>query len=202
MPNPYSERLEKLMKSFTRLPGIGPKSAERIVLHLLKQDRTQVEELARLISEAKANTFFCERCNNLSEKKICHICDNPTRDQTTLCIVEEPKDIASIERTGSFNGVYHVLLGALSPLEGIGPRELRLDRLVKRIGTGGIIKEVILATNPNAEGDATALYLTEVLKPFGRVRVTRIARGVPVGSNIEYIDQATLQRALEGRTAV
>ncbi len=201
MPNPYSERLEKLMKSFTRLPGIGPKSAERIVLHLLKQDRIQVEELSRLISEAKANTFFCERCNNLSEKKICHICDNLTRDKTILCIVEEPKDIASIERTGSFNGVYHVLLGALSPLEGIGPRELRLDRLVKRISTGGI-KEVILATNPNAEGDATALYLTEILKPFERVRVTRIARGVPVGSNIEYIDQATLQRAMEGRTLV
>ena len=189
------------MKSFTRLPGIGPKSAERIVLHLLKQDRIQVEELSRLISEAKANTFFCERCNNLSEKKICHICDNLTRDKTILCIVEEPKDIASIERTGSFNGVYHVLLGALSPLEGIGPRELRLDRLVKRISTGGI-KEVILATNPNAEGDATALYLTEILKPFERVRVTRIARGVPVGSNIEYIDQATLQRAMEGRTLV
>ncbi len=201
MPIPYSERLAKLMKSFTKLPGIGPKSAERIVLHLLKQDRAQVEELARLISETKANTFFCQRCNNLSEKKICHICDNPTRDQTTLCIVEEPKDIASIERTGSFNGVYHVLLGALSPLEGVGPRELRLDRLVKRIGTSGI-KEVILATNPNAEGDATALYLTEVLKPLERVRITRIARGVPVGSNIEYIDQATLQRALEGRTIV
>lgn len=189
------------MKSFTKLPGIGPKSAERIVLHLLKQDRAQAEELARLISEAKANTFFCQRCNNLSEKKICHICGNPTRDQTILCIVEEPKDIASIERTGSFNGVYHVLLGALSPLEGIGPRELRLDHLVKRISTGHI-KEVILATNPNAEGDATALYLTEVLKPLEHVKITRIARGIPVGSNIEYIDQATLQRALEGRTAV
>ena len=201
MPAPYSERLEKLMKSFTKLPGIGPKSAERIVLHLLKQDRAQVEELARLISEAKANTFFCGRCNNLSEKKICHICENPTRDQTTICIVEEPKDVASIERTGSYSGVYHVLLGALSPLEGIGPRELRLDRLIKRIGSSGI-KEVILATNSNAEGDATAMYLTEVLKPLNRVKVTRIARGIPVGANIEYIDQATLQRALEGRTAV
>ena len=189
------------MKAFTKLPGIGPKSAERIVLHLLKQDRGQVEELSRLISEAKANTFFCERCNNLSEKKICHICEDPTRDQTALCIVEEPKDVASIERTGSYHGIYHVLLGALSPLEGIGPRELRLDRLIKRIGLGPI-KEVILATNPNAEGDATALYLTEVLKPAKDVKVTRIARGVPVGSHLEYVDQATLQRALEGRTAV
>ena len=189
------------MKSFTKLPGIGPKSAERIVLHLLKQDRTQVEALARLISEVKANTFFCERCNNLSEKKICHICGDPTRDRAILCIVEEPKDVASIERTGSYNGVYHVLLGALSPIEGIGPRELRLDRLAKHIASSGI-KEVILATNPNAEGDATAMYLTEVLKPISKVRVTCIARGVPVGSHIEYIDQATLQRALEGRTSV
>lgn len=201
MTQPYSERLEKLMKSFTRLPGIGPKSAERIVLHLLKQDRARVEELARLISEAKANTFFCGRCHNLSEKKICHICEDPTRDRTILCVVEEPKDVASLERTGSFRGVYHVLLGALSPLEGIGPRELRLGPLVKRISTGGV-QEVILATNPDAEGDVTALYLAEVLKSLNHVKVTRIARGVPVGSHLEYIDQATLQHALEGRTAV
>ena len=201
MSQPYSERLQKLMKSFTKLPGIGPKSAERIVLHLLKQDKNQTEELARLILESKANTFFCGRCNNLSEKKICHICEDPTRDSTVLCVVEEPKDVASVERTASYSGLYHVLLGALSPLEGIGPRELKLDRLVKRISTSGI-KEVILATNPNAEGDATALYLTEVLKPLTHVLVTRIARGVPVGTHIEYIDQATLQRALEGRTTV
>ena len=188
------------MKAFTRLPGIGPKSAERIVLHLLKQDRIQVEELARLISEAKTNTFFCERCNNLSEKKICHICDDSGRDHKIICVVEEPKDVASIERTGGFNGIYHVLLGALYPLEGIGPRELRLDRLIKRVGKEGI-KEIILATNPNAEGDATALYLIEVLKPL-HIKITRIARGVPIGSNSEYVDQATLQRALEGRTAV
>ena len=189
------------MKSFTRFPGVGPKSAERIVLHLLKQDRAQVEELSRLISDAKTNTFFCERCNNLSEKKICHICDDVSRDHATICVVEEPKDVASIERTASFNGVYHVLLGALSPLEGIGPRELRLDRLVKRASTGGV-KEVVLATNANAEGDATAMYLTEVLRPISELKITRIARGVPVGSNIEYVDQTTLQRALEGRTAV
>ena len=201
MSSAYSDRLQRLMKLFTKLPGIGPKSAERIVLHLLKQDRTQVEELARLISEAKGHTFFCERCNNLSEKKICHICDDPGRDRTTLCVVEEPKDVASIEVTGSHHGLYHVLLGALSPIEGIGPRELRLERLVKRIGSSGI-KEVILATNPNAEGDATALYLSEVLKPLTHVKVTRIARGVPVGSHIEYVDQVTLQHALEGRTAV
>jgi len=201
MANTYSERLQKLMRLFTKLPGIGPKSAERIVLHLLKQDKAQAEELSRLISEAKAHTFFCERCNNLSEKKICHICENPDRNPEVVCVVEEPKDVASIERTASYDGVYHVLLGALSPLEGIGPRELRLDRFIKRAGAGKI-KEVILATNPNAEGDATALYLIEALKPFEQIKITRIARGVPLGTQIEYIDQATLQSALEGRTAV
>ena len=201
MPAPYTERLQKLMKLFTRLPGIGPKSAERIALHLLKHDAPYVEELARLILDVKANTFFCELCNNLSEQKTCNICGDHNRDHSTVCVVEEPKDIASFERTGSFQGVYHVLLGALSPLEGVGPKELRLDRLIKRLSSPKI-KEVILATNPTAEGDATALYLTESLKPFKHLKVTRIARGVPVGSNIEYIDQATLQRALEGRTTV
>jgi recombination protein RecR len=200
MKQGYSERLEKLMKAFTRLPGIGPKSAERIALHLLKQDGPQAEELARLIREAKANTFFCERCNNLSEKKICHICEDVSRDRTTLCVVEEPKDVASVERAGVHRGLYYVLLGALSPLEGIGPRELRLDRLAKRAREGEI-KEIILATNPNAEGDVTAMYLVELLKPLG-VALTRIARGVPVGSHIEYVDHVTLQRALEGRTTV
>ena len=201
MASPYTERLQKLMKLFTKLPGVGPKSAERMVLHLLKQDAHYVDELAKLISEVKAHTFFCEFCNNLSERKVCHICDNPGRDHTTVCVVEEPKDVASFERTGSFHGVYHILLGALSPLEGVGPKELRLDRLIKRLSSHQI-KEVILATNPTAEGDATALYLTESLKPYKHLKVTRIARGVPVGSNIEYIDQATLQRAMEGRTAV
>lgn len=188
------------MKAFTKLPGIGPKSAERIVLHLLKQDKAIVDELARLIAEAKANTFFCDRCHNLSEKKICHICGDPSRDSSAICVVEEPKDVASIERTGGYHGLYYVLLGALSPLEGIGPRELRLDRFLKRASEKEV-REVILATNPNAEGDATALYLSEILKPLP-ITVTRLARGVPVGSHIEYVDQATLQRALEGRTAV
>ena len=201
MAQGYSERLQKLMKAFTRLPGIGPKSAERIVLYLLKQDRVQAEELSRLVIEAKTHTFFCGRCNNLSEKKICHICDDANRDTRMICVVEEPKDVASVERTSSYHGIYYVLLGSLSPLEGIGPKELRLDRFIKRVAEG-LIKEVILATNPNAEGDATALYLIEALKPFKGVKVTRIARGVPIGTQIEYIDQATLQSALEGRTAV
>ncbi len=196
----YSERIEKLIKAFGRLPGIGPKSAERITLHLLKQDRLQAEELAQMISEAKANTFFCERCNNLSDQTLCHICGDASRDRSTICVVEEPRDVASIERSGVHRGLYYVLLGALSPLEGVGPRELKIDRLMKRIREGEI-KEVILATNPNSEGDVTAMYLAEVLKSFG-IKITRIARGIPVGSHIEYVDQVTLQRALEGRTAV
>lgn len=200
MNKSYSERLNKLIKALSSLPGIGPKSAERIALYMMKQGRAEVEEIAHAILEAKANTFFCEVCNNLSDNKLCHICEDPTRDHGLICVVEEPKDVASVEKTGGYNGIYHVLLGVLSPLEGIGPRELKLDQFVKRVNKGNV-REVILATNPNAEGDATAFYLTEILKPI-KVAVTRIARGVPVGSNLEYVDQATLQRALEGRTAV
>jgi len=200
MPHGYSDRLEKLIKAFSKLPGIGPKSAERITLFLLKQDRALSDDLARRITDTKANTFFCQSCNNLSEKKMCHICSDASRDRSIICVVEEPKDVASIERSGVHRGVYFVLLGVLSPLEGVGPRELRLDRFVTRVSAGEI-KEVILATNPNAEGETTAMYLAEVLKPFN-VKVTRIAQGVPVGSHIEYVDQVTLQRALEGRVTV
>lgn len=200
MAKGYSERLEKLMKGLSRLPGIGPKSAERIALFLMKQTKAEVDEFAESLKDAKANTLFCAECNNLSEDRLCHICSDPSRDRTSLCIVEEPKDVILIEKSGAHHGLYHVLLGALSPLDGIGPRELRLDRLLKRVNENDI-REVILATNPNAEGDATALYISEILKPK-HVKITRIARGVPVGSSIEYVDQATLQRALEGRTAV
>jgi recombination protein RecR len=200
MSKSYSDRLLKLIKGLSSLPGIGPKSAERITLHLMKQGKGEVEDLVRAILEAKANTFFCEVCNNLSDQKLCHICSDPSRDQSIICVVEDPKDVASVEKTGGYHGIYHVLLGVLSPLEGIGPRELKLDQLVKRVKKGGV-KEVVLATNPNAEGDATAFYLTEILKSC-EVTLTRIARGVPVGSHLEYVDQATLHRAMEGRTAV
>ncbi len=188
------------MKALSSLPGIGPKSAEGIAIHLLKTGEAEVRELARLIVDAKEKTFFCETCRNLSTEKHCHICEDPTLDRTALCVVGDPKDVASIEKTGSYKGLYHVLFGALSPIEGIGPQELRLDQLLKRIHDEKI-KEVILATNPNTEGDTTALYLAECLKPAENVKVTRIARGVPVGSHLEYVDQATLQRAMEGRTA-
>lgn len=198
MSEGYPEILNRLMKAFTVFPGIGPKAAERIVLHIMKDNVQQARELARLLVEAKEKIFFCELCHNLSMDKLCHICQDPGREQTLLCIVEDPKDVASVEKTGCYKGLYHVLYGVLSPIEGIGPKELQLDRLLKRIVAGGI-REVILATNPNTEGDTTALYIAESLKSSG-VKVTRIARGVPVGSHLEYVDQATLERAIEGRT--
>lgn len=197
----YSEVLTKLIKQLTFLPGIGPKAAERIAIHLLKSPETEARELARLIVDAKARTYFCEMCQNLSSDTQCHICRDPSRDRAAVCVVGGPKDVASIEKTGIYHGLYHVLFGSLSPVEGIGPQELKLDQLLKRIKNEKI-KEVILATNPNTEGDTTALYLAECLKSMEGVKVTRIARGVPVGSYLEYADQATLQHALEGRTAI
>ncbi|OGW80752.1 MAG: recombination protein RecR [Omnitrophica bacterium RIFCSPLOWO2_12_FULL_44_17] len=200
MSKGYSERLAKLIKQLSKLPGIGPKSAERIVLHMMKQEAHEVEELSKALVDAKTNTFFCEECGNLSENKLCHICADTTRDHSLICVVEQPKDVIAIEKTSGFNGIYHVLLGALSPIDGIGPRELRIEKLIKRV-SGGKVEEIILATNPNAEGEATALYITEILKTK-TIKITRIARGVPIGSNIEYVDQATLQRAMEARTAM
>jgi len=186
------------MRSLASLPGIGPKSAERIAIHLLKSSQAETLELARLIVEAKEKTYFCEKCRNLSSNKLCHICSDASRDRKTLCVVSDPKDVASIEKTGIFKGLYHVLFGTLSPIEGIGPQELRLDQLLKRIHQEQVA-ELIIATNPNTEGDTTALYLAECLKTNKNIKVTRIASGVPVGSHLEYVDQATLQRALEGR---
>jgi recombination protein RecR len=199
MSTGYPEILEKLMAAFATLPGIGPKSAERITLHILKESQSDARELARLITEAKEKTYFCDACHNLSNEKLCRICKDPGRERSVLCVVGNPKDVSSIEKTGSYHGLYHVLFGSLSPIEGIGPKELRLDVLLRRIRAEGI-SELILATNPDTEGDATALYLSEKLRSSG-VRVTRIARGVPVGSHLEYVDQATLQQAMEGRTA-
>lgn len=201
MSTGYPDVLVKLMKALSSLPGIGPKSAERIAIHLLKTSEGETRELARLMLDAKEKTFFCETCRNLSTEKRCHICNDPTRDRTLLCVVSDPKDVTSIEKTGVYKGRYHVLFGTLSPIEGVGPQELKLDKLLKRIHDEKI-REVVLATNPDTEGDSTALYLGECLKPDSGVKVTRIARGVPVGSHLEYVDQATLQRAMEGRTAL
>jgi recombination protein RecR len=190
--------MSQLVDALIRLPGIGRRSAERIVFYLLRAGREEVLKLASSLSAVKENVFFCETCHNFSDAKICHICSDPGRDRGLICVVEDPKDVIAIEKTGSYVGVYHVLLGALSALEGIGPAEIQIPDLLKRIKEENV-REVILATNPNTEGETTALYLARILKPF-KIKVTRIARGIPVGSHIEYTDQATLSRAIQGRS--
>lgn len=195
----YPELIDLLMKELAKLPGIGPRSAERIVFHLLRKPAAETESLAQLLRKTRLEMHFCEECHNLAQEKICEICKNPARDRRMICVVEDPKDVIAFEKTSSYKGLYHVLLGALSPLDGVGPAELKIRDLVRRIEKEKI-EEVILATNSSTEGEATALYLDQILQPL-KVKVTRIACGLPVGSHIEYTDQATLARALEGRTS-
>jgi len=192
--------MTKLVESLSKLPGIGKRSAERIVFHLLKTRHEDAIALGTLILKLREGVIFCSVCHNFSDQKTCHICSDPGRDPGVICVVEDPKDVAAIEKTGEYGGVYHVLLGALSPLDGIGPDQICIQDLLERVKTKKT-REVILATNPNTEGDTTALYLAKVLAPF-KVKITRIARGIPVGSHIEYTDQATLSRALSGRQPV
>jgi recombination protein RecR len=200
MAGTYTPPVQTLIDELGRLPGIGPKSAQRIAFHLLKVPDEDAARLADAISEAKARVRFCERCFNVAEGRLCPICDDDGRDPTVVCVVEESRDIVAIEKTGEFRGRYHVLLGAMSPLEGIGPEQLKVRELVARIEPEGI-REVILCTNPNTEGEVTAMYLARLLKPLG-LTVTRIASGLPVGGDLEYADELTLGRALEGRRAV
>ena len=195
--NVYEGVVQTLIDELGRLPGIGPKSAQRIAFYLLKAAPEDANRLARSITEAKARVTWCRRCFNLAEGELCIYCRDERRDPTLLCVVEEPRDIVAVERTHEFNGRYHVLQGAISPIEGIGPEQLRIKELLARIGDDGV-DEVILATNPNIEGEATAMYLARLLKPLG-VRVTRIASGLPVGGDLEYADEVTLGRAFEGR---
>lgn len=189
--------LEDLIKEFKRMPGIGLKTAQRLSFYVLRISKQEADKLAKAIIQVKELIGHCSICGNITEKDPCDICSNPKRDHEIICIVEEPKDILSIEKTGEYHGVYHVLMGVISPLDGIGPENLRIDSLVKRIKSSGI-KEVIIATNPNVEGEATATYLARLLKPLG-TRVYRIARGLPVGSELEYADEVTVIKALEGR---
>jgi recombination protein RecR len=196
--SPYAKPVEVLIDELGRLPGIGPKSVQRIAFHLLKTDRVDAKRLADAIVAMKDKVAFCERCFNVAEGPECGICNDPERDATLLCVVEEPKDIAALEKTGAFRGRYHVLLGAINPLEGIGPDSLKIRELALRVAAEDIA-EVILCTNPNLEGETTAAFIaSKVLAPF-EVKVTRLASGLPVGGDLEYADELTLGRAFEGR---
>jgi len=200
MANAYSPPVQTLIDELGRLPGIGPRSAQRIAFHLLKIPADDVARLATAIREAKEKVRFCARCFNVTDEELCSFCRDDRRDGRVVCVVEESRDIVSVERTGEFHGRYHVLLGAMSPLEGIGPEQLRIRELLVRIENEEV-EEVILCTNPNLEGEATAMYLGRLLKDL-QVKVTRIASGLPVGGDLEYADELTLGRALEGRREV
>ncbi len=200
MASPFEGPVQSLVDELGRLPGIGPKSAQRIAFYLLKAAPEDAKRLARAIVEAKERVSWCRRCFNFAEGELCVYCRDDRRDPKLLCVVEEPRDIVAVERTQEYRGLYHVLLGAISPIEGIGPDQLKVKELLTRVSDEGV-QEVILATNPNIEGEATAMYLARLLKPLG-LRVTRIASGLPVGGDLEYADEVTLGRALEGRREV
>ena len=193
LPEPLARLIEQLQK----LPGIGAKSAQRLAFHVLKNTRDDAEQLCEAIRDVKDRVTYCSNCNNITDIDPCPFCTSATRNQRLICVVEEPQNVSVVEKTREFRGVYHVLMGALSPLHGVGPDDLKIKGLLTRVGTGSV-DEVILATNPTVEGEATALYLARLLKPLG-VRVTRIAMGIPVGSDLEYTDEVTMTRAMENR---
>ncbi len=199
MPD-FAEPLARLINEFKRLPGIGQKSAQRIAFHIMRTSRDDADQLAQSIVDVKDKLTICATCNNISDAELCQYCRDPRRDQKIVCVVEDPNNIVGIEVTRQYNGLYHVLGGALSPLRGIGPEQLKIKSLVDRIAKGGI-EEVIAATNPTVEGEATAVYLSKLLKPLG-MKVTRIGMGVPVGSDIEYADEVTMWKAMEGRREI
>ena len=195
-PEPLSRLIERLQK----MPGIGAKGAQRLAYHVLRNPREDAELLCAAIRDVKDRVTYCTTCNNITDVDPCVYCTDEGRNRTLICVVEEPQNVAAVEKTREFRGVYHVLMGALSPLQGVGPDDLKIRGLLERVGQGGV-GEVVLATNPNVEGEATALYLARLLKPLG-VRVTRIATGIPVGSDIEYADEVTMSKAMEGRREV
>jgi recombination protein RecR len=195
LPDPLTRLIEELQ----RLPGIGPKGAQRLAFHILKAPREQTDRLVDAVRDMKERVTYCSVCNNITDTDPCAFCRSEDRDRHVICVVEEPQNVTAVEKTREFKGLYHVLMGALSPLQGIGPDELKIKGLLARIGDG--VSEVILATNPNVEGEATAIYLARLLKPLG-VKVTRIAMGVPVGSDLEYADEVTMHKAMEGRREV
>ena len=193
----YSSQISKLIEEFSRLPGIGPKSAARLAFHVINMPKEQVEQLANTMIDAKNNVRYCKECYTLTDKEICPICASPERDHKVIMVVENTRDLAAYEKTGKFGGVYHVLHGAISPMLGIGPGDIKLKELMERLQKD--VEEVIIATNSSLEGETTAMYISKLIKPTG-IKVSRIASGVPVGGDLEYIDEVTLLRALEGRT--
>ena len=196
----YSPSIEKLIESFEKLPSIGHKTAQRLAFYMLDLSNEEAEEFTSSILNAKKNLRFCSKCFNISDTDPCNICGNPKRDNSIICVVEDVRDVIAMERTHEYNGVYHVLHGSISPMNGIGPDDIKIKELLSRT-MGGDINEVILATNPRVEGEATAMYISKLLKPLG-IKTTRIARGIPVGGDLEYTDEITLTKALEGRREI
>ena len=195
----YPVAIEKLIEEFAKLPGVGKKTAQRLALHVLNLPKDEVDEFASALVKARGTIKYCSVCGNFTDSDPCAICNNPSRDRSQICVVEQPKDIMTMETVKDYNGVYHVLHGNISPMQGRGPQDIRLRELVARMN--GSIKEVIVATNPNIEGEATAMYISKILKPLD-VKVTRIAAGIPVGGDLEYADEVTLSKALEGRKEI
>ncbi len=193
----YTTPIAGLIEAFSRLPGIGRKTAQRLAFHVISMDGKEVTQLAKAIIEAKKNIRYCAHCANFTDTETCSMCSNPKRDATTICVVEDPRDVAAMEKTREYRGLYHVLHGAISPLEGIGPEDIKIKELVDRVGAEEV-EEIILATNPTIEGEATAMYLARLFKPMG-IKVTRIGYGIPVGGDLEYVDEVTLLKAMEGR---
>lgn len=196
----YAKPIERLIEQLTRLPGVGPKTAQRLAFHILSLNQTEVDQLASSMVDARARVRRCSVCGDLTDEEVCPVCRDDSRDRSIICVVEEPRDVAALERTRQFRGLYHVLHGAIAPLDGVGPEQIRVGELLARVQAGGVV-EVVLATNPDVEGDATALFLAGLLAPLG-IRVTRLARGLPVGGDLEYADEVTLGKALEGRREV
>jgi len=198
--NYYIEPIAKLINELSKLPGIGNRTAQRLAFYIINMSSDDVDNLARAISEAKEKIMYCNICNNISDSNICSICGSKTRDHGTICVVEQPRDVIAMEKTREYKGVYHVLHGAISPMEGIGPEDIKIKELLGRLEDGEI-KEVILATDPDVEGEATAVYISKLLKPLG-IKTTRLAHGIPVGGDLEYADEVTLSKALEGRREI
>lgn len=198
--NIYGDSLTHLIEELAKLPSIGNKSAQRLAFHIINMPEERVEALSKIILEAKKSIKYCEKCCNISDTDVCHICESPKRDKSVIMVVEDPRDMAAYERTKEFKGLYHILHGVISPMNGVTPNDIKIKELIKRLDDD-TVKEIILATNPNVEGEATAMYISKLVKPLG-VKITKIASGVPIGGDLEYVDEVTLTRALQGRLEI